>query len=214
MPNTFTAHDFVTTTSTVSPAIADRQLKLEIYRQKRTRRTYTKPSDNRRAHRHSKSESVQNTPISTAPSTPSSGSSLDDMASLLAESKRESSELRNKLSFVFDELLSLRQRAEQEAAARELIRKELEQQQKINNMLLSENRYLWSTVPHKEVFSTKGPIHPYVNLNAFKEKVDLSKIDLNWTNSPLLEAAKVEEETVAKRWDDMTFLAGEIYTQE
>ncbi|PRP77295.1 p21-activated protein kinase [Planoprotostelium fungivorum] len=213
MPNTFTAHDFVTTTSTVSPAIADRQLKLEKYRQKRTRRTYSKSSDSRRASaRQIKIESTQSTPTSTAPSTPSSSSSIDDMVSLLAESKRESSELRTKLSFVFDELLSLRKRAEEEATAREMIKKELEQQQKINNMLLSENRYLWSTVPHKEVFSTKGPIHPYINLNAFKEKVDLTKIDLNWTNSPLLEAAKAEEENVAKRWEDMSYLAGEIYT--
>lgn len=81
-----------------------------------------------------------------------------DMACLLAESKRESSELRSKLSHVFDELLSLRQRAEQEAAAKEKIQKALEEQQKINNLLLKENRYLWTTVPHNEVTHGDDPI--------------------------------------------------------
>eukprot|EP01117_Protostelium_nocturnum_P003107 TRINITY_DN1405_c0_g1_i1.p2 TRINITY_DN1405_c0_g1~~TRINITY_DN1405_c0_g1_i1.p2 ORF type:complete len:430 (+),score=175.40 TRINITY_DN1405_c0_g1_i1:3089-4378(+) len=227
MPNTLNMADnaFVTTSSHVSPAIADRQKKLEKYRQKRSKRKSSDRDNTKRSQAAStrqrdelghfipekKVESLNATPVSSAPGTPTSSNSIHDVISLLFESKRESYELKTKLAMVFDEMLSLKQKAEEESAAKEEIKKQLENQQKINNMLLQQNRLLWSTVPHNEVFSTiKAGAIPAFNVNAFKEKVDLSKIDLNWTNSPHLEAAKAEENNFTKRWEEMNFLMGAI----
>jgi len=86
------------------------------------------------------------------------------------------------------------------------------QQQQVNRALIQENHMLWSTVPLNEIFSTirapSSPTHSFINIDAFKEKIDLANIQLNWTDSPHLEAARVEEEEFQKRWDEMNFIAG------
>eukprot|EP01117_Protostelium_nocturnum_P007704 TRINITY_DN2765_c0_g1_i1.p1 TRINITY_DN2765_c0_g1~~TRINITY_DN2765_c0_g1_i1.p1 ORF type:complete len:377 (+),score=161.52 TRINITY_DN2765_c0_g1_i1:161-1291(+) len=208
----------------VSPAIADRQKQLD----KKKRSTLSRSSDvNRRSqaaaqrprdgHGHFAKAGVDNVKTEKPPSPPSqipsptSDTSINDVITLLCESKRESFELKNKLALVFDEMLSLREKAQEASAAKEKIKQELENQQKINNMLLQQNRLLWSTVPQKEVFSTINGGMPSVNLQSFKDKIDLSKTSLHSINSPHLEAAKDEDENFGKRWEEMSFLMGFIH---
>jgi len=88
------------------------------------------------------------------------------------------------------------------------MQKQLEAQQRMNQDLLRENTLLWSTVPTDEVFNTINPTNPPVFLDAFKQKIDFSTIELNWTDSPHLEAARTEDMEFEQRWDDMTFFTG------
>jgi hypothetical protein len=78
----------------------------------------------------------------------------------------------------------------------------------MNQDLMHENTLLWSTVPVDQVFNTINPTNPPVFLDAFKQKIDFSTIELNYTDSPHLEAARTEDMDFEQRWDDMTFFTG------
>jgi hypothetical protein len=119
--------------------------------------------------------------------------------------------LKNQLSTIENELALLRKKAEEASASNKVMQKELEAQQQMNQVLLAQNSLLWSTVPCDEVFSTINQSNPPGYLDAFKQKIDFSTIaeQLTWTDSPLLEAARLEDTDFEARWvDDMDFFAG------
>jgi len=189
----------------VSQEIADRQEKLELYREKRTRRNFNRPVDQgkreracartRDLHGHFAIESTKQ----------------EKMRQALEASKRESMMLKSKLSNIEQELAELRQKAEEASTSKQHIQKQLEAQQEMNQALLRENSVLWSTVPSDEVFNTINTTNPPGFLDAFKQKIDFSTIELNWTDSPHLEAARVEHTDFEQRWDEMNcdcFFAG------
>jgi len=187
----------------VSTEIAGRQEKLEKYREKRARRNYNRPVDQgkrdracgrtRDPHGHFASESKREQEI---------------MRQALEASQLESMMLKSKLTNIEQELIALRQKAEEASALKQHIQKQLEAQQQMNQALLRENTLLWSTVPSGEVFNTANQSNPPGFLDAFKQKVDLSAIELNWTDSPHLEAARVEVTDLDQRWDDAMLFAG------
>jgi len=189
----------------VSEEIAARQEKLEKYREKRARRNFNRPVDQakreracartRDLHGHFAIESTKQ----------------EKMRQALEASKRESMMLKSKLSNIEQELAELRQKAEEASASKQHIQKQLEAQQEMNEVLLRENSLLWSTVPADEVFNTINTTNPPGFLDAFKQKIDLSNIELNWTDSPHLEAARVEDTDFEQRWHEMNsdcFFAG------
>jgi len=119
--------------------------------------------------------------------------------------------LKSKLSNIEQELAELRRKSEEEREFKKHIQKQLEAQQQMNQALIQENSLLWSTVPSDEVFSTINQTNPPDYVDAFKQKVDLSTIELNWTDSPHLEAARLEDLEFEQRWDEMSsdcFFAG------
>jgi len=187
----------------VSTEIAARQEKLEKYREKRARRNYNRPVDQgkreracartRDPHGHFASESKREQEI---------------MRQALEASQLESMMLKSKLSNIEQELAALRQKAEEASASKQHIQKQLEAQQQMNQALLRENTLLWSTVPSGEVFNTANQNNPPGFLDAFKQKVDLSTIELNWTDSPHLEAARIEVTDFDQRWEDAMLFAG------
>jgi len=186
----------------VSTEIAARHEKLEKYRDKRARRNFNRPIDvgkreracgrARDLHGHFASESKRE---------------QEKMRQALEASQKESFMLKNKLSNIEQELAMLRKKAEEASASKLQIQHMLEAQQRMNQDLLRENNLLWSTVPQDEVFNTVRQ-NPPVFLGAFKEKIDLSAIELNWTDSPHLEAARLEDADLEQRWDDLNFFAG------
>jgi hypothetical protein len=187
----------------VSTEIAARQEKLEKYREKRLRRNYNRPVDQGKRERacartrdpygHFASEAKRE---------------QERMRQALEASQRESMMLRSKLSNIELELALLRQKAEEATSSKEHIQSLLEAQQQMNQALLRENTLLWSTVPSDEVFNTSNPNNPPEFLDAFKQKIDFSTIELNWTDSPLLEAARMETLDFEQRWEDMELFAG------
>jgi hypothetical protein len=209
-PQTPSSHHFTTNAPQfVSREIAARQEKLEKYREKRARRNYNRPVDQgkreracartRDANGHFASEQSKREQVK--------------MKQALEASQRESKLLKSKLSDIEQELQELRQRAEEEIAYKEHIQKQLEAQQQMNQALICENTLLWSTVPSDEVFNTINQTNPPVFLDAFKQKVDFSTIELNWTDSPHLEAARLEDTEFEQRWDVMSedcFFAGAL----
>jgi len=177
---------------------------LEKYREKRCRRNYNRPVDQgkreracartRDPHGHFASESKKE---------------QEKMRAALEASQRESIMLKNQLSNIKNEMALLRQKAEEASASNQFIQKELEVQQQMNQVLMTENSLLWSTVPTDEVFSTINQNNPPLFLDAFKQKIDFSTIELTWTDSPHLEAARIEDSDFESRWvDDMDFFAG------
>jgi len=186
----------------VSSEIAARHEKLEKYRDKRARRNFNRPVSQgkreracaraRDPHGHFVSESKRE---------------QEKMRQALEASQKESFMLKNKLSNIEQELELLRKKAEEASASKLQIQHMLEAQQRMNQDLLRENNLLWSTVPQDEVFNTVRQ-NPPVFLGAFKEKIDLSAIELNWTDSPHLEAARSEDADLEQRWDDINFFAG------
>lgn len=121
--------------------------------------------------------------------------------------KRESILLRDRLSAVEQELETLRKRAEEASEYKATMEQMLEEQQKKNEILQTENNLLWSSVPMDEVFSTIKPSNP-TYAEAFKEKIDFSSIELSWTGSPFLEAAR-EEDDFKQRWESLEYVADE-----
>jgi hypothetical protein len=189
----------------VSQEIAARQEKLEKYREKRARRNFNRQVDQgkreracartRDLHGHFAIESARQ----------------EKMRQALEASKRESMMLKSKLSNIEQEMAALRQKAEEASASKQHIQQQLEAQQEINQVLLLQNSLLWSTVPSDEVFNTISTTNPPGFLDAFKQKIDFSTIELNWTDSPHLEAARVEDTEFEHRWDEMNsdcFFAG------
>jgi hypothetical protein len=228
---TFTTTQSFSPTRGVSADIASRQARLERHRQKRLKRNWNRPSDSARRERAcarqrdefghflvTEKKTASNSSIASSinAGTRSTNSDeendLNEVKQMLEFSQKESQELKRKLSLVFEEMMVFRKKAEDARVAKELIAKELEQQQQVNRALIQENHMLWSTVPLNEIFSTirapSSPTHSFINIDAFKEKIDLANIQLNWTDSPHLEAARVEEEEFQKRWDEMNFIAG------
>lgn len=93
------------------------------------------------------------------------------------------------------------------------IEQRLEEQQKLNNELLHENRILWSTVPTNDVFNTLNPEASYVD--AFKEKIDFTNVELNTTDSRYVaELLKVGDEldsnSSSRSWIDSNYIAGSL----
>jgi len=217
----------------VSPAIASRQEKLEKYKQKRSKRMWNRPIDQGRRERAqsrcrdefghflTSDKSPTSTPTSpSGTSTPSPSldpastcvilSNLNQVKTQLEQTKRESFELKETLNLVLAELMLMKKRAEEASANQQIMQKELQEQQMVNKALQEENKLLWSTVPSNEIFSTLLGTNNTDYIEAFREKIDLSQIGLNWTDSRHLEAARAEENQWGKRFDEMTFIAGAI----
>jgi len=195
-PNTKSAY--------VSTEIAARQEKLEKYREKRAKRNFNRPVDQGKRERACARSRDQNGQF-----TSETKREQEKMRQALEASHHESELLKSKLSSIEHELEQLRRRAEEEQLAQQTMMKQLEAQQRMNQALLRENTLLWSTVPTDEVFNTINQTNPPVFLDAFKQKIDFSTIELNWTDSPHLEAARTEDMDFEQRWDEMNdFLSG------
>jgi len=222
LTNIFSPLQTFTTTQSFSPSkivsadIASRQEKLEKYRQKRIKRTYCRSTDpirRERAYSRTRDEFGHFVFENSKKRDAAEAAAQEDLSVVINQleaSKRESMELKQKLQIVLHEMLALRKKAEEVTTEKAVMQQALEEQKKMNEKLLQENRLLWDGVPINEIFSTiRTPHTNYVNVEAFKEKIDLTNIELNWTHSPHLEAARLEEEEFQKRWDEMTFVAGE-----
>lgn len=207
--------------SSVAPAIALRQEKLEKYRQKRLKRNFNRAIDYGRRERacsrsrdefgHFVPEQKSGKKTHSEREKEKMKEDLDEVNMKLAESQAEKQKLHNQLQQVLEEMMYLRKKAEEATTAKERMQQELTQQQQVNTELMKENRLLWSTVPFREIFNSfnMGRNNPLFG-QAFTDKIDLSNIELNWTDSRHLEAARLEEQEVEKRWDNMTFIAGQL----
>jgi len=188
----------------VSSDIAARQEKLEKYREKRAKRNFNRPVDQGKRERACARSRDQNGQF-----TSETRREQEMMRKALEESHQESQVLKSKLSTIEQELEQLRKRADEERLAKQNTLKQLEAQQRMNQDLMRENTLLWSTVPIDEIFNTINQTNPPVFLDAFKQKIDFSTIELNWTDSPHLEAARTEDMDFEQRWDEMNdFLSG------
>lgn len=189
-----------------------RSEKIEKYRNKRASRKWNRPVDplkSERAQMRSRDENghfiaeIDKKPFNLEQEP---DQVFKEVMRQLVTSQKEAQFLQNRISEMEQELTQLRQRAKAASDSESLMINQLEAQQKINEDLQKENRLLWQTVPLSDVFSTLRPDHSYVDLSAFKSKVDFSEFDLNWTDSPHLEAARMEED-YEKRFDEMDILA-------
>jgi len=187
----------------VSSDIAARQEKLEKYREKRAKRNYNRPVDQGKSER-----ACARTRDPHGQFASESKREQEKMRQALEESLRESMLLKSRMMAIEKELAEVRRRAEEEQATKQALQKQLEAQTHMNQALMCENSLLWSTVPSDEVFNTSNPNNPPVFLDAFKKKIDLSTIELNWTDSPHLEAARLEDMDFEQRLDEITFFAG------
>jgi len=201
------SQSFTSTVKPVGPAIASKQEKLERYRQKRSKRnTYRPPDPTRRERAHSRTRDErgqfanEKTQIKT---------DLSEVKTKLALTEEESKILKEKMNAMEQELARLRQKTEEATMTQQEMLEALEAQRLMNKKLLNENRLLWSTVPTNEVFSTIKKSNQNSYVKAFTEKIDFANIELNSTDSPHLEAARMEED-FERRWDDMTFLANSL----
>jgi hypothetical protein len=187
----------------VSSEIAARQEKLEKYREKRAKRNYNRPVDQGKSDR-----ACARTRDTHGQFASESKREQEKMRQALEASQWESMLLKSKMKAIEQELAEVRRRAEEEQATKQALQKQLEAQTHMNQELLRENSLLWSTVPSDEVFNTTNQNNPPVFLDAFKQKIDFSTIELNWTDSRHLEAARLEDMDFEQRWDEMTFFAG------
>eukprot|EP01119_Soliformovum_irregulare_P005756 TRINITY_DN1750_c0_g1_i1.p1 TRINITY_DN1750_c0_g1~~TRINITY_DN1750_c0_g1_i1.p1 ORF type:complete len:256 (-),score=50.73 TRINITY_DN1750_c0_g1_i1:484-1251(-) len=179
----------------VSQGIADRQDKLEKYRDKRSKRNFNRAVDATRRDRACARTRDEKGQFSAEKprSNKLSVNERETMLQALELSQMQSNQLKDQLSAVHRELLEMRAK--------------LEEQQQLNQQLANENKILFSTT--NETFNTVRPSkYNSTFVDAFKEKVDLSLIELNWTDSPHLEAARVEDSDFEQRWEEMTFIAG------
>lgn len=201
------SQSFTSTVKPVGPAIASKQEKLERYRQKRAKRnTYRPPDPTRRERAQSRTRDErgqfahEKTQIKT---------DLHEVKTKLALTEEESKLLKEKMNAMEQELARLRQKAEEASMNQQEMLEILEAQRNMNKKLMHENRLLWSTVPTSEVFSTIKKSNQNSYVKAFTEKIDFSNIELNSTDSPHLEAARMEED-FERRWEEMTFLANSL----
>jgi len=180
-----------------------REAKLEKYRQKRAKRNYNRPVDTVKSERAKERSRIPSGQFATEKK---KKNELDEVRNRLENSEKESRFLRDKLSAVEQELALLRQRAEDAQLSKSTLQKQLEEQHKINMELVrSLNQSLWQTVPPNEVFNTIRPGNPFGD--AFTEAVNLNTVELNSTDSPFLEAARLEDLEFEKRWEEMTYIA-------
>jgi hypothetical protein len=186
----------------VSPEIAARQEKLEKYREKRSKRNFNRPVDQGKRERACNRSRDQLGQFASE-----SKKEQEKMRQALEASQRESQLLKSKLSNIEQELAELRRRSEAEQAFKRDMQKQLEAQFQMNQALIQENSMLWYTVPQNEVFNTANQTNPPPFVDAFKEKIDFSTVALNYTDSPLLEAARLEDivDFDDQRWDEMFF---------
>jgi len=182
----------------------NREEKLKKYRQKRAKRNWNRGADPVRRERAQ--SRVRDTNGQFVPESHPVLVELDNVKTRLAQSQTESQFLHGQLGAVMQELALLRKKAEDALASKEFMQKQLEEQQTINNQLIDENRLLWSTVPIKEVFNTIRPGNPLAE--AFKENINYGNVELNCTDSPFLEAARIEVEEFEQRWEGMNLTAG------
>jgi len=181
----------------VSQGIADRQDKLEKYRDKRSKRNFNRPVDavrRERACARVRDEKGQFSAEKPKTAKKLSINERETMLQALELSQMQSNALKDQLSAVHKELIEMKM--------------QLEAQQQLNQALADENKILWCGTAD-EVFNTVRPSkYNSTFVDAFKEKVDLSHIELNWTDSPHLEAARVEDSDFEARWEEMSFIAG------
>jgi len=171
--------------STFSPTSVDltttsRKEKLEKYRQKRVKRNFNRQADPARRERAQSRPRDEHGHFASSkkvdPDKARMLMELGDVKNMLQAIAKESKELKDKLTAV---------------------EHELHEHQKLNTQLLHENRVLWGSVPTDEVFNTVRPGAPFAD--AFKEKIDFSSIELNLTQSHLLDGIR-ENEEFEKRW--------------
>lgn len=169
-------------TSQLKPSSLDRKIKLEKYRNKRATRNWNRQSDV-----HNKKGRPQN---EMGDSNLIKEQIFLEVIKQLESTQKQSQDLSQKLSAMERELDELRRSALEARRNEENVKRELEYQQNLNKRLLSENQFLWETVPQDELFTTLNPDHLFVDREAFLSKIDLSDIDLVWTDSPFLEEAR------------------------
>jgi len=150
-----------------------RKEKLEKYRQKRTKRNFNRPVDQARRER------AQARP-------------RDEFGHFLSPKKDvEKERMQVEMIDVKTQLETWMKESQLLKDRLFAMEHKLQEQEQLNNDLLHENRILWSTIPATDVFNTLRPGTSFID--AFKEKVDLSNVELNFTDSPYLEGIKLED---------------------
>jgi hypothetical protein len=187
-----------------SPSIASRKEKLEKYRQKRSKRNFNRPIDEGRRER---ALSRTRDELGHFHSEPHVLAEMEQVKKQLYFSQTQSMMLMEKLKTMEDQLTQFKKIAETASASQEAVQKALAHQQRINLGLLKQNQLLWQTVPTSETFNTTRPDFPFAE--PFKEKIDLSEVELTWTDSKILEAAQKETTEFESRWQEMMFIAGQ-----
>jgi len=187
-----------------SASIASRKEKLEKYRQKRSKRNFNKPADEAKRERALSRPRDEfghfNPGLLSRAEQAKLLTEMEQMKKQLYLSQSHSFMLLEKMRSMEQQVTKFKQIAENVSASQADVRKALERQQLINQTLLKENRMLWQTVPINETFNTIRPDFPYAE--PFKEKIDLSEVELNWTDSPILEAVSKDLESEEK-WQEM-----------
>lgn len=181
---------FTTTVSNVSPAIASRQEKLERYRQKRLKRNFSRTVDPARRERAQSRTRDENGHFVSEKD--QMKVDLNDVKTKLAASQEESKLLKDRLANMEKELAFLRRTAEQAKKSQEDLKKELQEQQTMN-ILLSDQKLLFSSVPINHLFNTTRSTADPNLVKAFQQKIDFKTIELNCTDSPHLDSKRMEE---------------------
>lgn len=154
--------------------IKNRQEKLAKHRSKRTKRQYAKTIDPTKSERAQQRTRMLG---QFAPEPKHSEKYVQVMMELEA-SQRESILLAHRLESMQKELSLLRQHANMAEDKEQQMRQQLDAQQRLNRDLRAENDLLWKTVPLQDIFSTIND-NPFVDVKAFKEKVDFTEISLH-----------------------------------
>jgi len=174
-----------------------RKERLEKYRHKRSKRNWNRPADQARRER-------------------AQARIRDEFGHFVASSKsfdNEKEKSQEEMEVVRSQLEAWRRESQMLKDRLSQIEQRLEEQQKLNNELLHENRILWSTVPTNDVFNTLNPEASYVD--AFKEKIDFTNVELNTTDSRYVaELLKVGDEldsnSSSRSWIDSNYIAGSL----
>jgi len=176
-----------------------RKEKLEKYRQKRTKRNWNRPVDQARRERAQARVRDEFGHFVSAPTRRSSSSSSS--TSPLDEEKER---MKIQMDLVFNQMEAMRRESEELKNKLGMIEQELQEQHKINTELVHENRVLWGTVPTTDVFSTIRPGNPIAD--AFKERIDFSSIELNWTDSPYFDQLSRDDLLEIRKFTDPVIL--------
>lgn len=184
---------------TIKPSMVaqTRTEKIEKYRNKRSSRNWNRQSDpNKKAAAQSRPRDVTGQFVSDSKN-PVRFAALQEVMKQLEMTQKESKLLNERLSAMEQELAQLRNHAIESRINEEKTKQALEFQQSLNRDLMTENQFLWQTVPQDEIFTTLNPDHPYVDREPFFSKIDLSEIEssLVLTDSPYLgrEVSSTEE---------------------
>lgn len=178
---------------TIKPSMVaqTRTEKIEKYRNKRSSRNWNRQADpSKKAVAQSRPRDATGQFLSDKD--PVRLGALHEVMKQLEMTQKESKLLHERLSAMENELAQLRNHAIESRISEENAKRALEAQRNLNHDLLSENQFLWQTVPQDEIFTTLNPDHPYVDREPFLSKIDLSEIEntLAWTSSHYLEQAR------------------------